>query len=71
MTARARRNVSDRATFRGLVTACDNCGAAFVASRPGRRFCSSRCRSSSTRAGRLRQWLLLRDQLDRLILGKP
>jgi endogenous inhibitor of DNA gyrase (YacG/DUF329 family) len=58
---------SARSMLAPLSRACEGCGAPFTASRPDRRFCSNRCRAANTRAGRLRQWLQIRDQLDRLM----
>jgi hypothetical protein len=62
-----RASGSARADMRALPQqSCEACGRLFVATRTGRKHCSGRCRAASSRHGRLRRWLEIRSELDRL-----
>ena len=46
---------------------CQGCGVSLVARRPQARFCTDACRVRTRRQARLREWLCLRNELDRLM----
>jgi hypothetical protein len=56
-----------RALFRGLPQrVCAGCGGPFVPARPNQTSCRPSCRALASRRGRVREWVRLRGQLDRL-----
>ena len=46
---------------------CEGCGASLAGRRPQARFCTDACRVRARREARLREWLRLRSELDRLM----
>jgi hypothetical protein len=46
--------------------ACAGCGASLEGRRPQARYCSDRCRVRTGREARIREWMKIREQLDRL-----
>jgi hypothetical protein len=45
---------------------CAGCGTSLQGRRPQAKFCSDRCRMQSARSSRLRAWIHIRADLDRL-----
>ena len=46
---------------------CEGCGTSLAGRRPQARFCTDACRVRTRRNARLREWLRLRSELDRLM----